>query len=246
MPEAYILSSSVDATGALTLDAHSHQTIDANVFAGSVALSGGFVGVSLSGAGAESENRIATLVQAYIEGDKDSRGIGAGSVGLLADDTSVIHAFTGAVSVAAAFGVVGVSASIGVGIAFNEIDNEVDAYITGVAIDHTDLGVVTTTGVATTTGAITVGAHEDAGIRAIAGAASAAVALGAVGASLSGAGAFASNLILGSTNAYVDNSALASYTGVTVAAENKSTIEAKILAVSEMPGSRSCRILGSR
>ena len=231
--QAYILNSSVDATGALTLDAHSQQTIDATVFAGSVALSGGIVGVSLSGAGAESENRIATLVQAYIEGDKDGQGVGAGSVGLLADDTSVIHAFTGAVSVAAAFGVVGVSASIGEGIAFNEIDNEVDAYIADVAINHTDsLGVVTTTGVTTTVGAIDVEAHEDAGIHATAGAASAAAALGAVGASLSGAGAFASNLILGSTNAYVDDSALASQTDVTVEAENKSTIEAKILAVS--------------
>lgn len=48
--QAYILDSNVDATGVLTLDAISNQTIDATVFAGSVAISGGLVGVSLSGA----------------------------------------------------------------------------------------------------------------------------------------------------------------------------------------------------
>jgi len=82
--KAYIVDSQIDATGALTVDAVSDQAIDATVFAGSVALSGGIVGASLSGAGAASENRIAALVQSYIEGDKDGKGIKAAGVSVKA------------------------------------------------------------------------------------------------------------------------------------------------------------------
>ncbi len=74
---AYILDSSVVAGGSVTVDAISGQNIDAKVFAGSVAIAGGLVGGGLSGAGACAENRIATLVQAYIQGDKDGNGITA-------------------------------------------------------------------------------------------------------------------------------------------------------------------------
>ncbi len=125
--QAYILNSNVDATGALTADAISNQTIDATVFAGSVAVSGGLVAVSLSGAGASTDNRVATSVQAYIEGYKDSKGIQAASVGLNAKDTSTIEGFTGAASVALSFGI-GTSVSIGIGVAKNEITNDVEAY----------------------------------------------------------------------------------------------------------------------
>ncbi len=227
--QAYILDSNVGATGALTLDAISNQTIDATVFAGSVAISGGLVGVSLSGAGAGSENRIATLVQAYIQGDKDGKGITAASVSLNADDTSAINAFTGAASIGAAFGGGGVSLSIGVGIAFNEIDNDVAGFIKDV-----DAGVTSTS--TDVTGDISITVSEDADIEATAAAASAAVALGLVGASLSGAGAVADNVILGSANAYVDNSVLRSAQDVLLDADNTSTINAEVLAVAAAIG----------
>ncbi len=221
---AWIADSNVNATGALTIDAVADQDIDATVFAGAVALSGGFVGVSLSGAGASADNRIASFVEARIEGTKDARGITAGSVRLFADDTSEIDAFTGAVSVAAAVGVIGAAFSIGVGIAYNEIDNDVAATIVDVAVDKTDaLGVVTTTGIKTTSGSIVLEAHEDATITATTAAASAAVMLGLAGGSLSGAGAFASNVILGSATALVDESALDSFDDVTLVADNDST-----------------------
>ena len=52
--QAYILDSSMNATGALAVTATATQIIDATVVAGSVAISGGAVGVGLSGAGASS------------------------------------------------------------------------------------------------------------------------------------------------------------------------------------------------
>ena len=66
---AYVSDSSIDAAGALTIMATESATIDAIVVAASVAISGGVVGASLSGAGAAATNRIATEVQAFIDGD---------------------------------------------------------------------------------------------------------------------------------------------------------------------------------
>ena len=85
--QAYLRNSSVNAAGALDLTATADQSITALILAGSVAVSGGaFAGVSLSGAGAAGENRIAMLVQAFIDGD-GPLGIEADSINLLANDT---------------------------------------------------------------------------------------------------------------------------------------------------------------
>ncbi len=148
-----------------------------------------------------------------------------------ADDTSAIDAFTGAASIGAAFGGVGVSLSIGVGIAFNEIDNDVAGFIKDV-----DAGVTSTNTNTDATGDISITVSEGADIEATAAAASAAVALGLVGASLSGAGAVANNIILGSANAYVDNSVLRSAQDVILDADNTSTINAEVLAVAAAIG----------
>ena len=218
--QAYLLNSSVAASGALTLDATSDQTIDARVLAGAVAISGGTVGASLSGAGASAKNKIAADVQAYIEGD-GSTGISASSVTLSADDTSVINAFTGAASLGASVGAVGVAVSVGVGLAFNEISNVVSAYIKDAD-----------TGVTSTTGDIRVEAIEAATINATAGAASLAASAGAIAGSVSGAGAYASNVILTKTNAYVDNSRLTSARDVVITATNGASIHATVVTAS--------------
>ena len=113
--QAYVLNSSVDATGALNLIAFSDQSIDALVVAGSAAASGGGVAVSVSGAGAGAVNIITVDVMAFIEGDgTGTKVISAGSVTISAQDASRISAVTGAASLAAAFGGVGVAVSIGV------------------------------------------------------------------------------------------------------------------------------------
>ena len=128
--QAYISNSSVFASGALTLDAKSEQTIDAVVFAGAAAISGGStVGVAASGAGVDADNKIRTLVKAFINGDGAS-GITAESVSIKADDSSSIDAIAAAASIAGSYGgTAGVSVSVGVSLAYNEISNEVKAYI---------------------------------------------------------------------------------------------------------------------
>lgn len=218
--QAYILESGVNAAGELRLDAISDQTIDATVFAGSVALSGGLVGVSLSGAGASSQNRVATLVQAYIEGEGVER-IEASAISLKADDTSEIESYTGSVSVALAVGVVGGSVSIGIGLATNQISNDVEAYIKNV-------GTVQATGA----GGIEITADETCTITSTATAASAAVGGGLAGIGVSGAGARAVNVILSTTHAYADTSNLISAGDVAITATDESTITADVTTLS--------------
>ncbi len=218
--QAYILDSSVDAAGALTLDAVSHQTIDATVFAGSVAVSGGLVGVSVSGAGASAINRVATNVKAYIDGSS-ALGIIAGSIGLAASDTSDIDATVGTASIGAGFGLVGVALSVGISVAKNEITNEVSAYITDAQSVKTRNG-----------GAITISATENATIDALGVAASAAIGGGLVGVSFAGAGAGVTNVILNKTNAYIKNAVvgtdLAKVGDVTITATDTSEIDAEV------------------
>ncbi|MCX7200707.1 MAG: hypothetical protein NTW37_22665, partial [Proteobacteria bacterium] len=128
--QAYIKNASVAAAGALEVAADSTASIDAIVVAGSAALAGGgTTGLALSGAGVYAENRIKTFVKAFVDGD-GTAGINANGVSITADDASGINAVAGAASVAAAIGgSTGASVSIGLSVAFNEVSNEVEAYI---------------------------------------------------------------------------------------------------------------------
>jgi hypothetical protein len=148
--QAYIRNSRIIATGAVTLDAVSNQTIDAVVFAGSVAIAASSkVGVAFSGAGVGTENRIRTLVKAYV--DNGSSTVSAKDLLINAHDTATINADAGAASVAgSAGGKVGVSVAFGVALAFNEISNEVAAYIANSSN-------------VTTTGNIVLNAHSRGG-----------------------------------------------------------------------------------
>jgi hypothetical protein len=72
-------------------------------FPGSVAVGGASsVGVGLSGAGASSVNKIATRIEATIDGS-GANGIRAPSISLEAKDSSVISATAGSASLAAGF-----------------------------------------------------------------------------------------------------------------------------------------------
>lgn len=218
--QAYILDSSVDAAGALTLDAVSDQTIEATVFAGSVAVSGGLVGVAVSGAGASATNRIAMNVEAYIDGS-GTTGILAGSIALLAQDTSDIDATVGTASIAAGFGLAGVAVSVGISVARNEISNTVSAYIANAQSVKTRSG-----------GAITIAATEEATIDALGVAASGAIGIGLVGVSFAGAGVGVTNVILNKTNAYIENAVVggesANVGDVTITATDRSEINAEV------------------
>ena len=217
---AFVEQSNLTATGALTVDAFSTQTIKADVAAMSVAMSGGIVGVSLAGAGAGAENRIKTDVRASIEGDKDSRGVSASSVALAARDTSNIDALTGAAAVAVSLGGVAASLAIGVAVAINEIDTDVAA-----GIEDADAGV------RSTSGDITITATSLPTIDAISAAAAVAAAIGGGALAFSGAGVYAGNVIVGSVEAYASDSVLNSANDTKLRATNTATINATTLAV---------------
>jgi hypothetical protein len=68
-----------------------------------------------------------------------STQISANELSIIADDRSSIQAIVGAASVAASFGgTAGVAVSIGVSIAFNQIDTDTNAYIN--AVETLDIG----------------------------------------------------------------------------------------------------------
>jgi Ca2+-binding RTX toxin-like protein len=225
--QAYVKNSSIATQGDLSQTALANETIDAVVVAGSVAISGaGTTGVGLSGSGADGKNKIATQIKAFIEGD-GSTGIVADSVTLTAQDTSKITADVVGGSLAGAFaGEVGVSLSIGVALAYNEIRNDIATFMKN--------GV---SPVETLTGGITLYAGETATIKALSIAASASIAIaGTSGIALSGAGAETTNVILTGTNAYVEGSNLISAGDVVLYAGNTSTITAKIITGSVSAG----------
>ena len=218
--QAYVKNSSIDTQGKLILSALATETIDAVVVSGSVAISAaGTTGVGLSGSGADGKNKIATWVKAFVEGD-GTTGIIADSISLTAVDSSTITADVAGGSLAGAFtGETGVSLSIGVALAYNEISNDIAAYIKNADNQVKSL-----------TGGIVLSAGEAANITALSIAASASLAIaGTAGIALSGAGAETTNVILTWTNAYLEGSTIVSAGDVTLYAGNTSKITAKII-----------------
>src|SRR5258706_476535 len=174
--QAYVRGSSIQAD-ALTLSATAHETINATVLAGSVAIGGGGgVGIGASGSGVETTTRIASHVKAFIDGD-GANGIHAGQISVTELDSSSISADAGAISVPASCGGgAGVSTSVGVALAYNEIANQVEAYV----LDADQ--------VEATAGAVTLSAHDTGSITARTGAASLSAA-GGGGGGIAGGGA---------------------------------------------------------
>ena len=224
--QAYIKHSDVDTSGTLRLRALASQSISATVFAGSVAISASKIGIALSGSGVSAENKIGVHVKAYLEGI-ESNGIEAGKIILLAKDTSTINALAGAASIAASCGKVGISVGIGVSLATNTISSDVKAYVLGA----TGLGITTTSDNTATSGDLKIEAVNNATIDAVSFAAALAVAVSKIAVSLSGAGAEATNVILGSTLAYIEDSVVHVAGALDIDATNESKIDASIVSV---------------
>ncbi|MFM7035677.1 MAG: beta strand repeat-containing protein, partial [Planctomycetia bacterium] len=171
-----VSSSSISAAGTLEQTATGAAGIDAAVFAGSVAISTGTLGASLGGAGASSLNKIATRIEATIDGNRTG-GIRATSIDLEADDASVIVASTGSAALAASFtGTGGLSLAIGVGLAENRITNQVTSGIRAGADVSTDARFTTASGTQTVTagdrvrvdaGYVTPAFTTDSGVRTV-------------------------------------------------------------------------------
>ncbi len=235
--EAYVLNSGVTATTTYTVTANSQQNINATVTAIAVAVAASDENAgAVSGSGVYTANTISTDVLAYQNNDfggtGTNAGITAGSVSFGASDTSTITADAVAASVAASVsGDVAVAVAIGLSIAENTIDNDVKAYLANVS------GGVTTMSASTfTPSGISVMSKESATINAWSAAASLSVAVSDVAAAISGAGAAAINVILGTDNAYVSDSNLQSASTIALGATDASQITAEILSVAASAG----------
>ncbi|QEI44253.1 Bifunctional hemolysin/adenylate cyclase (plasmid) [Dolichospermum sp. UHCC 0315A] len=233
--QAYVEDSTVKATtGDIRQTAISHQTITAEVWAGSVAISGGSQGaLSLSGAGVSTVNKIATQVKTYIDGAVGSR-IEASNILLTAQDTSKITAKSGAAALAVAIAPKspGVSVAIGVALAENTIANTVESYITNsptvIASDQLSLT-----------------AKEAATVEATTIAASLGVAISALGVGLTGAGANATNIINNKVHAYIDNSnSVIAQNNILIDAQSEATITSLVGAASVAGGTVGAGAIG--
>ena len=125
----WVLVAPDGATYVLTYDAVgnvvkvSHSTINVVAAAASVALSGGLVGVGVSGAGAVAQNVVLSKTNAYID---SSTVTTQGDLTIRATGTSAITATIAAVSLAIGGGLVGGGLAIGVAVARNFIGWRLD------------------------------------------------------------------------------------------------------------------------
>jgi hypothetical protein len=128
---ASIDGATVNSTsGNISVLADSAAEIDALAFAGALSVAQGQTALSLSGAGTGSYNTIANTVDASILNGADVDALG--NISLSATDSSTITSDSGAVAVALAFGSKNaIAAAIGISIANNDINNQIQATITG-------------------------------------------------------------------------------------------------------------------
>ncbi len=122
--EARITNSDIDVTGALGLSA----TSDNDIFAVTAAI--GASSGNMAAAAAFSKNDIASDTRAYLSGKKTATGSTAnGAITIAATDLSLIQSITGGVGIATG------NAGFGASFAWNDIGNEVLAYVSGTPLD---------------------------------------------------------------------------------------------------------------
>ncbi len=129
--QTYLRNSVVTASGALTQDAITRETITAKTLAGAVAVAGGLVGVAAAGSGVSTVNKIANRVASFMEGA--TTNVTANSVALTSLDNSLIEAESAAASVAASFAIGG-AVAIAVTLSENVIENEVMSSISNATV----------------------------------------------------------------------------------------------------------------
>lgn len=219
---ASIENSAVDTTSTVTVLADATMTIDAGVGAGSIAIAGGSGGgLAGSGSGVNTTNGIHASVNSFIDNSADStKKIKANGLTITANSASNITAVAGAATIAAGFGSGGgISGTIGVALARNNVNSKNSAYIKNATVELSD-------------SALDINSTTNNTISATSVAASLGIAVGSGGGiSLSGAGADSNNEVRGATLAYLDGVNLVSANGVTADAMNTSTIDATVAAV---------------
>ncbi|NRB01232.1 MAG: hypothetical protein HRU32_15725, partial [Rhodobacteraceae bacterium] len=221
---AFIKDSRVTAGGDVIVKAESAQLINALNVAGSVAVSGGKIGVSVAGSGVFVRNVIDVATIAKIEGDVGTLAdgeyaISGDAVTVDAGTISKINAIAAAASVAFGFGKAAVSIAIGISAAQNEIGGATEASI----VNLNDGGVLARSG------NVDVLASDDARIASITAAAALSAAFGKVAVAVSAAGALAFNTIGSRVNATIDGSRVHTDVGdITVDAQTVGDVSALI------------------
>ncbi|MBL4832198.1 MAG: hypothetical protein JKY55_20255, partial [Aliivibrio sp.] len=213
-------------TGDVSISAISDNTIKATSVAASISAAGGAGGgIAISGAGAETTNKVSGITSAYIANSTlGAENNKVGQVDLFASNTSSIQSTIAAVSAAGAGGAGGgIGVSIGAAIANNEIGSSGDRLTVNSHIDNSELYA---------SDALTVESELDMTITAGVGAGSAAVAGGAVGVSGSGAGVGVHNEIYADVDSYITDSTKISAADITITSLSESEIDATAGAAS--------------
>ncbi len=206
------------------MEALADQILRAQVFAGAAAITAaGGTGLTGAGAGVYSQNRIAANVVAQIDGD-GTAGISVTALTVRARDISEISSIAGAAALSAAVGGAGAGAlSVGVAVAENSIDNEIEASIRNA--DSVE-----------SLGNISVTASETASVSTISAAASVAAAIAPIGVAISGGAATSKNTIAGSVRASIEDSDVTAAGAVSITAGTTSTLTADIASVALAAG----------
>ncbi|MEN9665533.1 MAG: hypothetical protein RLZZ326_1896, partial [Planctomycetota bacterium] len=190
---AYIInadSSVASTSGSIVLSASETSSIQSTAWAASLAASiGGTAGISVSGAGASANNKVASNTEAFVAASIVESTAG---VSLAATNRATINATVAAAAAAAAGGgAAGVGAALGASLATNTVSGTTQAYLGNATV--TVGGALTATAAATQT----ISATVIAGSAAVTGG-------GAAGVGLAGAGASSINTVGMNVKAFID------------------------------------------
>ena len=183
---AAIESSTVKASGSVSVTATASPSIEAITAAGSGSFAGGsgVASVGIDGEGSGSINTIATTVEALINGGSIVTTNNGGAVSLTATGSSNIEAIAGGIAFAGATAsnLAGVQVSVGAAAAVNTIVDSTLAIVVGSTVDSA--------------GAVSLSASNDGTIDAYTVGVDAALSTGsAAGLQLSGAGSGSANTV---------------------------------------------------
>ncbi|HZE04430.1 MAG TPA: hypothetical protein VE127_04350, partial [Solirubrobacteraceae bacterium] len=241
--EAYARHTSITAPKGITVTADDSSSIDAVVQAAAVAVSAGTGnGGAVSAGGLWTDNKIATDVQAFIDGSHSDGTLDTtlpaisttgAPITIEASATGDITADAEAGAVAANLsGETGVAIAIGLSLAHNTVADAVAADLANVTVATTDPHL--TNG---STGDISVTATDSGtiSVTSVAVAVSVSGGLGDASVGVAGGGSESTNIILTTTNAYLGGASLGTSDhpvgAVTVTATSTATITATVLAV---------------
>ncbi len=152
-------------SGAIVVKANENAEIDSAVVAAAIAISGGAVGVSIAGAGADAENTINADTQASIDWTHAGTGtVDSGALTVEAFDTAAISADVLALAASVAVGATGVGVAVGISVAQNLIGDGTDDG-TGTISNYQALGsnpsIFSNTQTLTSGQTVTLGANYD-------------------------------------------------------------------------------------